>query len=354
MSKVLIALSGGVDSAVAALLLQEQGYDLAAATMSVLPPGSHQTCANQEDLDMARQLAADLNIPFALCDYQAEFRQRVIEPFAAAYEEGLTPNPCVECNRLMKFDLLYQLADQLGCDKVATGHYVQVKQDPESGRWLLYRAADLHKDQSYVLYSLSQDQLSRTLFPLGSLTKTEVRALAHKAHLPNQNKAESQDICFIPDGDYVRFLEDYRGEAYPPGDFVNLQGDVLGQHKGLVSYTVGQRRGLGLAHKEPWYVYRLDKEKNQVILAEKADLICRGLIADRVNLVSVAAIEGEMEVEVTSRYHEKPAPGKVKALDQSRVQVTFVEDHKMVAPGQSMVMYQGNLLVGGGRIVEAF
>lgn len=354
MSKVLIALSGGVDSAVTAMLLKEQGYDLVAATMSVLPPGSHQTCANQEDLDMARQLATDLHIPFELCDYQAEFRERVIEPFATAYEEALTPNPCVECNRFMKFDLLYQLADKLGCDKVATGHYVRVKQDPETGRWLLYRATDRHKDQSYVLYSLSQDQLSRSLFPLGSLSKEEVRQLAHQAHLANQDKAESQDICFIPDGDYVRFLEDYRGEAYPPGDFVNLQGEVLGQHKGLVAYTVGQRRGLGLAHTEPWYVYRLDKAKNQVVLAEKADLICRGLIADRVNLVSVATIEGEMEVEAACRYHEKPVPARVKALDQDRVQVTFAEDHKMVAPGQSMVMYQGDLLVGGGRIVEAF
>lgn len=354
MTKVLIALSGGVDSAVAALLLKEQGYDLVGATMSLLPPGSHQTCANQEDLDTARQLAADLGIPFKLCDYQSEFRCRVIEPFVETYEQGLTPNPCVECNRLMKFNLLYQLADELGCDKVATGHYAQVKQDPQTERWQLYRAADLKKDQSYVIYSLSQDQLSRTIFPLGALSKTEVRVLAHKANLVNQNKAESQDICFIPDGDYVNFLEDYRGQAYPPGDFVNLQGEVLGQHKGLVAYTVGQRRGLGLTHTEPWYVYRLDAEKNQVVLAEKRDLTCRGLIADRANLIGLADLPEDLPVEVCTRYQEKPAPAVAKSLGQDRLQVTFQTDHKMVAPGQALVMYQGNLVVGGGRIVEAF
>ena len=276
--KALIAMSGGVDSSVAAWLIREKGYDCAGATMRLFQkeemtaePG----CCTSQDMEDARAVADMLGMPYYVYDFADRFREAVIDRFVEAYENGRTPNPCIDCNRYLKFEELFLRGRQLGCDFVVTGHYARTGYDEKSGRYLLKKAADTSKDQSYVLYSLTQDQLSHVQFPLGELTKQEVRQIAREHGFLTADKAESQDICFVQDGKYYEFICDYTGRDYPAGDFIDTRGNVLGRHQGIIRYTVGQRKGLGIAFGEPVYVMKVDPEANTVMLGDERGVVYR-------------------------------------------------------------------------------
>ncbi len=355
MKKVLVAMSGGVDSSVAAYLLQEQGYECIGVTMRLYENDTvginpRHTCCSLDDVDDARSVAFQLGIDYHVFDFSDEFEEKVIKKFVESYEKGLTPNPCIDCNRYLKFDHLLQRAEDLGCDYIATGHYAQVYQDDE-GRYRLKKGVDDHKDQTYALYNFDQEILSKVLLPVGALTKEEVREIAEKAGFINAKKHDSQDICFVPDGDYVAFLERYTKNTYPSGKLVNKEGEVLGDHKGAISYTIGQRRGLGLAMPEPMYVYDKDMAKNEVSVGPESSLYSTSLIADDWNWVmSPRACEFSAKAKV--RYGAKEVACKVKPLEEGLVQITFDEAVRAIAPGQAAVVYIENEVVGGGRISQ--
>ena len=340
---ILSAMSGGVDSAVATLLLQRAGYAVTGGTL-YLRDGGEEECRD------ARALADRLGIPHRIFDLRTEFDALVIRPFIEAYERGETPNPCVICNRTVKFGLLLEGARALGCDGIATGHYVRREVSP-TGRVLLRRAADAHKDQSYVLYSLTQDQLAHAHFPLGELTKAEVREIAEAEGFLNARKRDSQDICFIPDGDYGGFLERAHGGPYPAGEFRTLDGTVKGTHRGLVHYTVGQRKGLGLALPAPLYVCAKNTADNSVILSDNDALFSRTLTARQINFLPFDRLERPMRLLAKVRYAQAAQPATVEQIGEDRVQVTFDQPQRAIAPGQAVVFYEDDYLVGGGRIV---
>ncbi len=351
MSRALIAMSGGVDSAVAAYLTKAQGYDCYGVTMRLSAPEQlSEGCCTPEDINLAAAVASKLDIPFQVADYAAAFRDTVIEDFIRTYCEGGTPNPCIVCNRCLKFGMLMQEADRLGADRVVTGHYVRSMYDNSRGRYLLLRAADPKKDQSYVLYTLSQAQLARAYFPLGHMTKEQVRRLAEEQGMANAHRKESQDICFVPDGDYAAFIERMLGKSFPDGDFVDGEGHVLGRHKGIIRYTVGQRKGLGLALPAPLYVAKKDTENNQVVLVSDKDLYTDTLTAEQVNLISVPEIKGSMRVTARVRYHQTEQSATLTQLDDSTVKLVFDAPQRAIAKGQSVVFYEGDIVVGGGRI----
>lgn len=272
--------------------------------------------------------------------------------FVDAYENGCTPNPCIDCNRYIKFQELYERAKLMGYDTVVTGHYARVEYDEATGRYLLKKGFDANKDQSYVLYSLTQEQLMHTQFPLGALPKPKVREIAEEQGLINAHKHDSQDICFVTSGSYTDFIRQYTGKEYPEGDFVDRNGNVLGRHKGIIHYTIGQRKGLGLALAKPMYVYGIDKEKNQVILADEADLFSSELIADDLNLISVPKIEGKMRVKAKVRYRHAEQPAIVEQLDDNRIHVVFDEPQRAITKGHTVVLYDGDVVVGGATICE--
>lgn len=342
--RVLVAMSGGVDSAVCALLLKEQGFDCLGVYMKLFP-------SNREGEEAARVCKA-LAIPFEEADFTQTFRREVVEDFIRVYEGGGTPNPCVTCNRKLKFGALLDYGLERGCDYIATGHYARVERSARTGRYELKKALFWEKDQSYVLSCLTQEQLSHTLFPLGELSKAQVRAMAERNGLSPAHRKDSQDICFIPDGDYLAFLERERGESYPPGDFVDQTGKPLGRHRGAAGYTIGQRKGLGLPMGERVYVCGKDMEKNTVTVGPESALYAQGLIAGDMNWIAVEDLTGPLRVEVKTRYRQAEQTATVSPLTDGRVRVDFDEPQRAVSPGQAVVLYQGDTVVGGGTILQ--
>ena len=352
-------MSGGVDSSVAAYLLKKQGYDCIGVTMKLYADETigikkTNTCCSMDDVEDAKSVAVRIGIPYYVFNYKDDFEQKVIRRFVSCYESGATPNPCIDCNRFMKFDLLYRRARDLGCDFVATGHYARIGQDPDSGRYLLKRGLDPKKDQSYVLYALTQEQLAHTLFPLGGLKKDEVREIAREQGFLNAGKADSQDICFVPDGDYAAFLRRYTGKDYPEGDFVDCEGHVLGRHKGIVHYTIGQRRGLGIAAARPLYVTGIDIGKNQVILGTAAQQRTVCFTADELNLIAAAKLIVPADCAVSVRYRQMPQPARVEQVSEAEARITLKEPQRGVAPGQAVVFYDGENVLGGATIRKIF
>jgi tRNA-specific 2-thiouridylase len=352
----VIAMSGGVDSSVAAYLMKSAGYRCMGATMRLyrnedIGLSRLRTCCSQKDIDDAADVAFRLDIPFEVVDFTGDFKKQVIEKFIHIYETGGTPNPCIDCNQTMKFGALLDWAEANGYSNIVTGHYARVEKG-KSGRWLLKKALDSGKDQSYVLYGLTQEQLSRTILPLGELTKSRVREIAAARGFPNSQKPDSQDICFVPDGDYVKFMEQYTGRRYPPGDFLNTAGEVIGRHNGAVRYTIGQRRGLGLSSGTPLYVCAKCMETGAVTVGGENDLLSRGLYAQNVNWVSVSRPDAPFRCTVKTRYRQTEQPAEA-CPDGSGVRIEFDEPQRAVAPGQSAVMYDGDTVVGGGTITEA-
>ncbi len=355
--KALIAMSGGVDSSVAAFLMKEAGYDCVGVTMKLfhnedIGISRDHSCCSLDDVEDARSVAFRLGIPFHVFNFSDRFEECVIRRFVEAYEEGCTPNPCIDCNRFLKFDKLYTRAQELGCSHIVTGHYARISFNESTGRYELKKAEDSTKDQSYVLYSLTQDQLAHTLFPLGGLTKPEVREIAEGQGFINAKKHDSQDICFVQDGSYADFIETYTGKTFPEGEFVDFEGKVMGTHKGIIRYTIGQRKGLGLSVPEPVYVCRLDMDQNRVVLGKNEDLFSRSLIADDINLITVPEIQGTMHLKAKVRYRQKEQWANVVQTGPDTLRVEFDEPQRAITKGQAVVLYDEDTVVGGGTIRE--
>lgn len=347
-------MSGGVDSSVAALLLLRAGYDVTGVTLRLRPDewmtDREGGCCSLSDIEDARRVCYRLGIDHMVLNLIERFERDVIGPFAAQYEGGTTPNPCVACNRHIKFGAMLERAELLGFDYVATGHYARIGRSP-SGRFLL-KKSPAAKDQSYVLYMLTQHQLSRTLLPVGDYAKPRIRALAEEAGLPVAHKRDSQEICFVEDGDYAGFLERYTGREAPPGDFLDEAGNAIGRHRGVTHYTVGQRKGLGVSFGKPMYVTAIDAARNTVTLAGEAGRYVSALTAGDLNWIPFDAPEGPLSVEAKVRYSARPARAKLTPLPGGRARVGFETPQRSVAPGQAVVFYDGDLVLGGGTILE--
>lgn len=354
--RIVVAMSGGVDSSVAAALLKEEGHEVIGISMQVwdyskftAPDGEKfGTCCSLDDIYDARRVAEQIGIPFYVVNFEEEFQRLVIDDFVDEYFRGRTPNPCVRCNERIKFALLLHKARELGADYLATGHYARIERG-EEGLFHLLRGLDPGKDQSYFLFTLTQEQLGRILFPLGGMTKPEVRQLAARYALRVAEKGESQEICFVPDNDYVRFLEEERGTGEMAGDIVDRAGNILGRHEGTYRYTVGQRRGLGIAHPHPLYVVGVDAARRQVIVGPKEELLAAGLTAANVTWVAPPAGES-VEAACKIRYRHHPVPCTVTVQGGGRAEVRFREPEKSVTPGQAVVFYAGDEVLGGGWI----
>lgn len=347
MEKVMIAMSGGVDSSVTAYLMQLAGFTCIGATMH-LCDGLTPPSTGVED---AKSVADRLGLPFYEFDHAALFREKVVEEFIRCYEQGGTPNPCLYCNRHLKFDALLQEARKLDCDYIVTGHYARIEQDPKTGRYLLKKAVDLQKDQSYFLSCLTQQQLARTKFPLGSMTKEQVRQIAQEQGFVNAKKRDSQDICFIPDGDYRSFMERYTGKHYPAGAYLDLDGNVVGKHTGAVGYTIGQRKGLGIALGEPVYVCRKDMNANTVTVGPDAALYSSVLQASDWNWIAIADLTEPLRCKARVRYRHTEQPATVYPEENGIARVEFDEPQRAITPGQTIVLYDGDTVIGGGTIL---
>lgn len=354
--KVVVGMSGGVDSSVAAYLLKEQGYDVIGVTMQIwqdeerVVEEENGGCCGLSAVDDARRVAAALDIPYYVMNFKKEFKENVIDYFIDEYLHGRTPNPCIACNRYVKWESLLKRSMDIGADYIATGHYARIEQLP-NGRYSLKRSATLAKDQTYALYNLTQDQLARTLMPVGEYSKDEVREMAEKINLRVANKPDSQDICFVPDGDYAGFIEKTLDTELPTGNFVTLDGKVLGRHKGITHYTVGQRKGLGLALGYPAFVIEIRPETNEVVIGTNEDSMSNYVRANKLNFMSIPDLKEPMHVFAKIRYNHKGAWCTIEKTGEDEVLCTFEEPQRAITPGQAVVFYDGDYVLGGGTII---
>lgn len=345
---IMIAMSGGVDSAVSAYLAARERR-AAGVTMQLAFDGGKHSEAAARDIEDAASTCRQLNIPHFVADLSREFQSLVVDPFIRAYEAGKTPNPCVDCNKDIKFGALLRFAAQKGFDKIATGHYARIERNAD-GRLLLRRAADLTKDQTYVLYTLSQEVLAKTEFPLGELTKAQTREIAVREGFVAAKRGDSQDICFIPDGDYGAFIAKYGQKPILPGDFLSLDGRALGEHRGVVHYTIGQRKGLGIALGKPAFVVSKSAENNTVTLGGNEDLFSRRLVVKNINLIPFDELRAPIRLLAKARYRQEAAPAYVEQTDKDELTVEFDTPQRAIAAGQSLVLYDGDYVIGGGKI----
>jgi tRNA-specific 2-thiouridylase len=354
--KVVVGMSGGVDSSVAAYLLKEQGYEVIGVTMQIWQdeePEQEQEnggCCGLSAVDDARRVAAALDIPYYVMNFKKEFKENVIDYFIDEYLHGRTPNPCIACNRYVKWESLLKRSMDIGADYIATGHYARIDKLP-NGRYSLKRSATLAKDQTYALYNLTQEQLARTLMPVGEYTKDEVREIAEKINLRVANKPDSQDICFVPDGDYAGFIERTLDAELPTGNFVTLDGKVLGKHKGITHYTVGQRKGLGLALGYPAFVIEIRPETNEVVIGTNEDSMSNYVRANKLNFMSIPDLTEPMRVFAKIRYNHKGAWCTIEKTGEDEILCTFEEPQRAITPGQAVVFYDGDYVLGGGTII---
>ena len=354
--KVVVGMSGGVDSSVAAYLLKEQGYDVIGVTMQIWQDEEETVqeenggCCGLSAVEDARRVAAALDIPYYVMNFKKEFQKYVIDYFMDEYLNGRTPNPCIACNRYVKWEALLTRSMGIGADYIATGHYARIDVLP-NGRYAIKHSATRMKDQTYALYNLTQDQLKRTLMPVGEYSKEEIRAIAEKIHLKVASKPDSQDICFVPDGDYAEFIRRESKKEVPEGNFVSTDGKILGRHKGITHYTVGQRKGLGLSLGHPAFVLEIRPETNEVVIGTNEESMTRFVKANRLNFMAVEDIEGEMRAFGKIRYNHKGAPCTVKRTGEDEILCTFDEPVRAVTPGQALVLYDGDYVLGGGTII---
>ena len=354
--KVVVGMSGGVDSSVAAYLLKQQGYDVVGVTMQIWQDESHEEienkggCCGLSAVDDARRVAAMLDIPYYVMNFKSEFKRDVIDYFVREYLAGRTPNPCIACNRYVKWESLLTRSIQIGADYIATGHYARICELP-NGRYAIRNSVTAKKDQTYALYNLTQEQLKRTLMPIGDYTKEQVRKIAEDIGLMVAGKPDSMEICFVPDNDYASFIEKETGVTSVPGDFVDVDGNVIGKHKGVIHYTVGQRKGLGIALGKPAFVVAIRPEQNQVVIGEDRDVYTERLYANNLNFMAVDDISEPVHVKAKIRYSHEGAYCTVRKIDSDTIECIFDQPVRAVTPGQAVVLYDGEYVLGGGTII---